>query len=102
MGRYLFIKINLSKYFFRNKNDPGQQSAIFDGYAFQSSNPFYRICAFIGYVPVQARGVAQPGRALPSGGRGRKFESSHPDQLNQIVNSLMHSELPGLECIQST
>jgi hypothetical protein len=26
------------------------------------------------------RGVAQPGRALPSGGRGRRFESSHPDQ----------------------
>ena len=26
------------------------------------------------------RGVAQPGRALPSGGRCRRFESSHPDQ----------------------
>src|SRR4051812_13561794 len=25
------------------------------------------------------RGVAQPGRALPSGGRGRRFESSLPD-----------------------
>ena len=25
------------------------------------------------------RGVAQPGRALSSGGRGRRFESSHPD-----------------------
>jgi hypothetical protein len=27
------------------------------------------------------RGIAQPGRALPSGGRGRRFESSFPDQL---------------------
>ena len=27
------------------------------------------------------RGVAQPGRALPSGGRGRRFESSLPDHL---------------------
>src|SRR3954470_23562406 len=27
------------------------------------------------------RGVAQPGRALSSGGRGRRFESSLPDQL---------------------
>ena len=29
------------------------------------------------------RGVAQPGRALSSGGRGRRFKSSHPDQLNK-------------------
>ncbi len=27
------------------------------------------------------RGVAQPGRALPSGGRGRKFKSCHPDHF---------------------
>ena len=27
------------------------------------------------------RGVAQPGRALPSGGRGREFKSRHPDHL---------------------
>src|SRR3546814_10070404 len=27
------------------------------------------------------RGVAQPGRALSSGGRGRRFESSLPDQV---------------------
>src|SRR5712671_7822628 len=27
------------------------------------------------------RGVAQPGRALGSGPRGRKFESCHPDSL---------------------
>lgn len=34
---------------------------------------------------VHHRGVAQPGRALPSGGRGRKFKSCHPDQYNQWV-----------------
>jgi hypothetical protein len=27
------------------------------------------------------RGVAQPGRALPSGGRSRRFKSCHPDQI---------------------
>ncbi|MFM2410022.1 MAG: hypothetical protein RL481_850 [Pseudomonadota bacterium] len=27
------------------------------------------------------RGIAQPGRALSSGGRGRRFESSFPDHL---------------------
>ena len=26
-----------------------------------------------------SRGVAQPGRALSSGGRGREFNSRHPD-----------------------
>jgi hypothetical protein len=31
------------------------------------------------------RGVAQPGRALPSGGRGRKFKSSHPDQVFHYI-----------------
>jgi hypothetical protein len=31
---------------------------------------------------LKCRGVAQPGRALPSGGRSRKFESCRPDQLN--------------------
>ena len=29
------------------------------------------------------RRVAQPGRALSSGGRGRRLKSSHSDQLNQ-------------------
>jgi hypothetical protein len=27
------------------------------------------------------RGIAQPGRALSSGGRGRRFESSFPDHI---------------------
>ena len=35
---------------------------------------------------VELRGVAQLGRALPSGGSGRRFKSSHPDQ---IINNLM-------------
>ena len=32
-----------------------------------------------------SRGVAQPGRALSSGGRGREFNSRHPDHINQQV-----------------
>ena len=31
------------------------------------------------YICNPIRGVAQPGSALRSGRRGRKFESSHPD-----------------------
>ena len=31
------------------------------------------------------RGVAQPGRALRSGRRSRRFKSCHPDHLNQLV-----------------
>src|SRR6266508_4049669 len=31
------------------------------------------------YYPFTCRGVAQPGRALGSGPRGRRFESSRPD-----------------------
>src|SRR6185503_9868786 len=36
------------------------------------------------------RGVAQPGRALGSGPRGRRFESSRPDQLSSktLENSI--------------
>ena len=38
------------------------------------------------------RGVAQPGRALSSGGRGRRFKSSLPDQLRRRpADSGMHS-----------
>jgi hypothetical protein len=33
------------------------------------------------YMPALGRSVAQPGRALCSGRRGRRFESSHSDQL---------------------
>lgn len=32
-------------------------------------------------IPRHGRGVAQPGRALPSGGRGRRFKSCLPDQF---------------------
>ncbi len=31
------------------------------------------------------RGVAQPGSALGSGPRGRRFESSHPDYYNYKI-----------------
>ena len=36
-----------------------------------------------GYKARRERGVAQPGRALRSGRRGRRFESSLPDQVTQ-------------------
>src|SRR3569623_1947430 len=32
------------------------------------------------------RGVAQPGRALLSGGRGRRFKSSHPDHDSKLFS----------------
>ena len=35
-----------------------------------------------------SRGVAQPGRALSSGGRGREFKSRHPDQYFQLLMTL--------------
>ena len=37
------------------------------------------------YLALGRRSVAQPGRALLSGGRGRRFKSSHSDQQNQIL-----------------
>ena len=36
------------------------------------------------YYPATCRGVAQPGRALGSGPRGRRFESSRPDQTSHL------------------
>jgi hypothetical protein len=41
----------------------------------------------------QGRGIAQPGRALPSGGRGRRFESSFPDQIISLFQRVMSSAL---------
>ncbi len=38
-----------------------------------------------GYTAALSRSVAQPGRALCSGRRGRRFESSHSDQKYQRV-----------------
>src|SRR4051812_37324344 len=35
------------------------------------------------YIRPGRRSVAQPGRALLSGGRGRRFKSSHSDQFHQ-------------------
>ncbi len=34
------------------------------------------------YYWMRCRGVAQPGRVLAWGARGRRFESCHPDQKN--------------------
>jgi hypothetical protein len=39
-------------------------------------------------IPATCRGVAQPGRALGSGPRGRRFESSRPDQFYSILKSI--------------
>jgi hypothetical protein len=38
------------------------------------------------YMPALGRSVAQPGRALCSGRRGRRFESSHSDQSFQTLS----------------
>ncbi len=37
------------------------------------------------YKARRERGVAQPGRALRSGRRGRRFESSLPDHLQTVL-----------------
>jgi hypothetical protein len=48
------------------------------------------VCETQGYKPRSCRSVAQPGRALRSGRRGRRFESCHSDQ--SFHNSI---SLPG-------
>ena len=49
------------------------------------------------------RGVAQPGRALPSGGRGQRFKSSHPDQSKQwIMSSPASSTVDRFRCGAAT
>ena len=47
------------------------------------------------YSAGYGRSVAQPGRALSSGGRGRRFESSHSDQnsLNSISYTDFHARI---------
>src|ERR1700677_4664080 len=53
-----------------------------------------------GFLP--SRDVAQPGRALAWGARGRQFKSARPDQYsiagNQMVSHVWHKEecVPGL------
>src|ERR1041384_8320743 len=44
------------------------------------------------------RGVAQPGRALGSGPRGRRFKSYRPDQLNQQLTA--RPQTPGRFLLQ--
>ena len=48
--------------------------------AFTSSIRLLAVCETQGYKPRSCRSVAQPGRALRSGRRGRRFESCHSDQ----------------------
>ncbi len=44
-------------------------------------------CHVPGFTGISVRGVAQPGSALGLGPRGRRFESSRPDQnLNPSID----------------
>ena len=45
------------------------------------------ICFVFGYNVLCCRRVAQPGRALRSGRRGRQFESDPSDHLKQAVKN---------------
>lgn len=47
---------------------------------------------------LSGRSVAQPGRALSSGGRGREFKSRHSDQLNLTIVEFDF----GFHCIDCT
>ena len=47
-----------------------------------SSIRLLAVCETQGYKPRSCRSVAQPGRALRSGRRGRRFESCHSDQYS--------------------
>ena len=48
------------------------------------SRPPVAICRTSGYIRAPFRGVAQPGRALASGARSRRFESSRPDHFSRL------------------
>ena len=48
---------------------------------FSQKKVFVIYCSCVYYYRVR-RGVAQPGRVLAWGARGRKFESCHPDHKN--------------------
>ncbi len=53
-----------------------------------SSITLLAVCETRGYKPPSCRSVAQPGRALRSGRRGRRFESCHSDQeINDLAKS---------------
>ena len=45
-------------------------------------------CHVPGFPGISVRGVAQPGSALGLGPRGRRFESSRPDQKPQLHQQL--------------
>ena len=51
-----------------------------------------------GIATRHGRSVAQLGRALPSGGRGRRFESSHSDQCFQTVSENALAPKMGRNC----
>ncbi len=49
---------------------------------------------------LDSRSVAQLGRALPSGGRGRRFESSHSDQdiKSNLCQGALCKPIISLDC----
>ncbi len=47
----------------------------------------WRRCLYT--LPTRGRNVAQPGRALAWGARGRGFESRHSDQLSPLARYLI-------------
>ena len=49
------------------------------------------------YIVVRVRGVAQFGRALRSGRRGRRFKSCHPDEKENPWDSLFLCAARGKE-----
>ncbi len=51
-----------------------------------------RLASVSAHALAIGRGVAQPGRALSSGGRGRRFESSLPDHFTLLLSSLAFAE----------
>ena len=46
-------------------------------------------------LPVSPRGVAQHGRALRSGRRGRWFESSRPDERKALIDKVLRFSFGG-------
>lgn len=45
------------------------------------------------------RSVAQTGRALPSGGRGRKFDSCHSDHINKGIQPFLQKQNSVTGCV---
>ena len=69
-----------------------------------SSGRIGKSTLFERHVRTQCRDVAQPGRALAWGARGRQFKSARPDQFlagRSMLESGNDFELPTHEALQS-